>query len=574
MSHIRLFVGNIPEHLNDNDLREEFSSYGEITNLELKSKADVENDRKYFAFITLSASNHAVESCIKEISNKDFGGQKLHVTRARESFLERLQREREEARKKDEEKALISSKKNHSDAILDEECVKELRFQRNIQDNKKNTTEKFNAVSTFKHLRPGNDKIINQCNKELIETNESFVNNAKQLNSEQKRLESLKRKRQEFKEKKTIIKTGLIGIDKVLSKKVYFSDNEEESNNNKVVSSNEGCKKNYEDHTKKSLFNEEDSDTEVNFEIKKQFEGVKGQRVLDLQSHYKSDKRFKLDERFIDEEQNVNEIEIDDERVELGQSNEKMKQLSILQDVLGVSIKANKSDLVQKAKPKLGMLRYDPMHPDHAKFLAPITNEPVITKKGKKKSAKENTQDCNEPEIVVEKVEASKEQFYKISETLKEAIVQPNSFSLRNLFDEKDNHEKAEEVNPEYVLMDKKKEKKLKNPFDTSEKNPFVYDSSDTEDEEQKKTIVAPQATSETKAVWREKLFFSKDDMRLKEGLHYFSKSVENDVQKERRVLKSVMRKRIYNKDRKNQMFQKKIGGRKKSIKKSIKNRR
>ncbi|XP_068620082.1 probable RNA-binding protein CG14230 isoform X2 [Battus philenor] len=573
MSHIRLFVGNIPEHLNDNDLREEFSSYGEITNLELKSKADVENDRKYFAFITLSASNHAVESCIKEISNKDFGGQKLHVTRARESFLERLQREREEARKKDEEKALISSKKNHSDAILDEECVKELRFQRNIQDNKKNTTEKFNAVSTFKHLRPGNDKIINQCNKELIETNESFVNNAKQLNSEQKRLESLKRKRQEFKEKKTIIKTGLIGIDKVLSKKVYFSDNEEESNNNKVVSSNEGCKKNYEDHTKKSLFNEEDSDTEVNFEIKKQFEGVKGQRVLDLQSHYKSDKRFKLDERFIDEEQNVNEIEIDDERVELGQSNEKMKQLSILQDVLGVSIKANKSDLVQKAKPKLGMLRYDPMHPDHAKFLAPITNEPVITKKGKKKSAKENTQDCNEPEIVVEKVEASKEQFYKISETLKEAIVQPNSFSLRNLFDEKDNHEK-EEVNPEYVLMDKKKEKKLKNPFDTSEKNPFVYDSSDTEDEEQKKTIVAPQATSETKAVWREKLFFSKDDMRLKEGLHYFSKSVENDVQKERRVLKSVMRKRIYNKDRKNQMFQKKIGGRKKSIKKSIKNRR
>lgn len=38
------------------------------------------------------------------------------------------------------------------------------------------------------------------------------IGNDKKFSSDQKRLESLKRKRQEFKEKKNIIKTGLVGI--------------------------------------------------------------------------------------------------------------------------------------------------------------------------------------------------------------------------------------------------------------------------------------------------------------------------------------------------------------------------
>ena len=54
----------------------------------------------------------------------------------------------------------------------------------------------------------------------------------------------------------------------------------------------------------------------------------------------------------------------------------------------------------------------------------------------------------------------------------------------------------------------------------------------------------------------------------LSEGLAFFSKAPGTGVQKERRELKSLMNKRIYNKDRKNQMFKKKIGGKKKSMKK------
>lgn len=87
------------------------------------------------------------------------------------------------------------------------------------------------------------------------------------------------------------------------------------------------------------------------------------------------------------------------------------------------------------------MLRYDPSQPEHAKFLAPIEAKQE-SKKSKKKKSKEN--DIKEPEpvqIEVEKVEVSKEQFYEISDVLKESITQPTAFSLRSLFSKSENSE-------------------------------------------------------------------------------------------------------------------------------------
>ncbi|CAH2042461.1 unnamed protein product, partial [Iphiclides podalirius] len=580
--HTRLFVGNIPLEINDADVHEAFSSYGEIINLELKTKPGVENeyDRKRFAFITLSASNYDVESCIKYFTNADFKGNRLYVTRARESFLERLQRERNQSIKRDEEK----KKEDELTAMFPQ-------ANPNINLNVKPFPQKrkFNSLNlSCEGIVIDKLKIPNQNktfeadiqHSNCTSNNTTFDNNDRKKKSDTKRLESMKRKRREFAEKKKIIKTGLIGIDNVSNKKVIFSDNEDENLHSIVTSNSNGDIIESHVNTKnKTLFDDEESESEVNFEIKTQFEGKKGQKVLDLQSRYKSDKRFTLDERFIDEDQSgdENELRKNDEKVDIGQSNETLKQLNILQDVLGVSLKMNNSDSVQKARPKLGMLRYDPMHPDHAKFLAPSTTHHDIPKKEKKK--KTNIQEGPVGvEPVVEKVEVSKEQFYKVSETLKEAMIQPTSFSLRNLFSKEENNDKGiDQQNTDYVSLPKGNVKKSNNPLDNAGKNPFVYDSSDSEYEDSKKEInkIEPQESQEIKAVWRENLFFTKNDNRLKEGLLFFTKcDNETERQKERRGLKSVMKKRIYNKDRKTQMFHKKIGGRKKSMKRKIKGRR
>ncbi|CAG4947379.1 unnamed protein product [Colias eurytheme] len=546
-STTRLFVGNLPENANEKHILNAFSSYGDVTNIDIKCKPDAENDKKRFAFVTLSTSENYIESCLKHFSNEDFLGNRLYVTRARESFLERLQREREQAQgiKKPSAEPAQNDFSARNDHVFDQNRKNKRRF---LND------DDLHSNDIHLQNKPGDKK----------------------QESEKKRLESMKRKRQEFKEKKLIIKTGLTGIDKVSNKKIIFTDTGEEK-----ISENGSSNINNGLQNRNNLFDDEDSDDGINFNIKEQFEGKKGQKVLDLQSRYKSDKRFVLDERFAEDSDEGDAVASEkqleeDETVELERADEKSKQVKILQDVLGVAIRSNHTkpqDSSSKTKAKLGMLRFDPLQPDHAKFLAPVEPKEEVSKKSKKKKSKDK-EEIPEPQPVVEveKVEVSKEQFYEVSDVLKEAIAQPTSFSLRSLFS-KSEHTEEETPNDteESKPLVKTKDKKVKHPLDPGEKNPFLYDSSESEDECEplhKDTLIT--AKVEPKAVWRENLFLSLSfDNRLKEGLEFFNQPLEGEIPKERRQLKSVMKKRLYNKERKNKMFQKKIGGRKKTMKKS-----
>ncbi|CAF4808380.1 unnamed protein product [Pieris macdunnoughi] len=545
-SNFRIFVGNLPENSSEKDLAAKFSSFGDIVNIDIKCKPDAEPDKKKFAFVTLCTSEYNIEACLKHFSNELFLGRQLYVTRARESFLERLQREREQAQQKDTPKLLesnFSTKKSFE--------VSRNNKRKFINDNDFEDKTDGNCHTGSNSEPQPKTKNYNDNSRNVDVKTSQFD---KKQESEAKRLESMKRKRQEFKEKKMMIKTGLIGIDKPTNKKIFFSDNED-------VSETTNSKR------KPDLFEGDGSGDEINFEIKEQFEGRKGQKVLDLQSKYKTDKRFVLDERFAEES---NEEDDNIENIELNQADEKATQLNILQNVLGVPIKTRQHDPSNKVKAKIGMLRFDPLQPEHAKFLAPIEPKQE-NKKSKKKKLKDN--ELQEPEPVpmeIEKVEVSKEQFYEVSDVLKESITQPTAFSLRSLFSKGENNDEEPQVQEKQsIQIEKKMDKKVKNPLDPGEKNPFVYDSSDSEDEETKIQEPVQTEKSEVKAVWRENLFFTKFDNRLKDGLEFFNTSIEGSIHKERRQLKSVMKKRLYNKERKNKMFQKKIGGRKKTMKKT-----
>ncbi|XP_028031223.1 nucleolar protein 8 [Bombyx mandarina] len=534
----RLFVSNIPENTSEDELRCAFYKFGKVNSLDLKCKSSLE-ENKTFAFITLSASNYDIESCIKCFTSEEFKGSRLYVTRARESFLERLQRERNEAQRKETEKEQQHETIPNQNPII-------------------NLSEKLNP-----RKRKFESHVVNTYS-----------------DTEKKRLEAMKQKRQEFKQKQMIIKTGLSAVDKLPNKKVKFSDEDSSILVNDFEDGKTHEKKlGHPPENKNYLFDDEDDDDadgqeHINFEIKKQFEGKRGQMVLDLQSRYKSDKRFTLDERFVDDETIGDKTK--DEEVELSQVDEKTKQLNILQNVLGVTLKSKEPEQdSQKTKPKLGMLRFDPLQPSHAKFLMQqaedVKTEPVNKKKKKKDKLNENQNKQEHLEQSQEnKIEVSKETFYKVSETLKETIAQPKTFSLRSLFTKDAEQDEAPQQETEYIPLDVPKKKKG-NPLDPGEKNPFIYDSSDSEHEEEvneKETESLPVPT-EAKAVWKENLFFTKQDQRLLDGLKFFNTTGDTEGQKDRRELKSLMKRRIYNKERKNQMFHKKIGGRRKTMKKS-----
>lgn len=55
----------------------------------------------------------------------------------------------------------------------------------------------------------------------------------------------------------------------------------------------------------------------------------------------------------------------------------------------------------------------------------------------------------------------------------------------------------------------------MRNPLDRGEVNPFKYDSSDSETEEETSKTDENIAKTEVKAVWNEKFFFTESDARL-----------------------------------------------------------
>ena len=81
MQQNKLYVGNFPFSVEEAQLRELFSDYGEIS--ELAMITDRETGRsKGFAFITF-ATQQAAEKAL-ELDGKDLGGRKLRVNIAQE----------------------------------------------------------------------------------------------------------------------------------------------------------------------------------------------------------------------------------------------------------------------------------------------------------------------------------------------------------------------------------------------------------------------------------------------------------------------------------------------------------
>lgn len=117
------------------------------------------------------------------------------------------------------------------------------------------------------------------------------------------------------------------------------------------------------------MFDDGDSDAEPdfqgNFEIKKQFEGEKGEKLRRLQDRFQGDNRFKLDSRFLEDddsdgdgvnvqanqmhgEQKSNE-EKSTENIETNESDERQWQMNILESVMGKRIQgAHKPKETQK----------------------------------------------------------------------------------------------------------------------------------------------------------------------------------------------------------------------------------
>ena len=89
---MRLYVGNLPFSVNEEDLEQMFSGYGEVTSSQVISDRDTGRSRG-FGFVEF-ADDEAGRKAIEEMDGKDSGGRRLtvNVARAREERPRRYDR--------------------------------------------------------------------------------------------------------------------------------------------------------------------------------------------------------------------------------------------------------------------------------------------------------------------------------------------------------------------------------------------------------------------------------------------------------------------------------------------------
>lgn len=481
----------------------------------------------------------------------------MSVSVAKESFLDRLKREREEANKangiksspvvkKDTEivktplPKFVSKKTEESESSDESESESEVDEPKPakiarisvpiteeplIVDEEDFIVKKSSRNSVLHNgaikIDQMSGKVIGSTKKEVILKNLD----SKAQAADMKRVQSLNNMKNVYNQQQLAIKNALAKAD-ATRQKIVFDDEEDTQHQEKY-----------------KLFDgdeEEEEDYSTNFDVKEHFQGAKGQKLLELQTKYKSDNRFKIDSRFREnEEEDSNKFQNWDQE----EGDERKWQLGILESVVGKKFQENpEKDGNQKGGKT--MTRFDPTKQDHSKFLANKTNKVV-------------EEEIDEtPEIVEEFDEniVSKETFYKVSDDLGKTLKTDGGFSLLNMFGTS---------NENQIEQDEYKEKELSKKKTLGfDKNPFKYDSSDSEDESgfTKKVKPTQMVKPDVKranggrmtemGIFRENLFILIGDKRLTEGAVFFTSSrkpEENgrEFNEVRHELKQIVKRKI-----------------------------
>ncbi|XP_066183010.1 nucleolar protein 8 isoform X2 [Sylvia atricapilla] len=228
----------------------------------------------------------------------------------------------------------------------------------------------------------------------------------KQLQDNQRRLAALEERHRERELQKKLIQGALSNLDRQPAGKhkhiIFDSDVEDEAEVDAMLKkdANLGNMHGEDKSAPKPsgrLFDSSDDEQEETdderFKIKPQFEGKAGEKLLQLQSRFGTDERFRMDERFLEsdsEEEAETESLKADEEEELAA--EKKKNLQILGSLLNINLdqpKPHKTAMSVKKFKDINTLRYDPTREDHAVFERK-PNTPQKESKAKRKKKEES----------------------------------------------------------------------------------------------------------------------------------------------------------------------------------------
>ncbi|KAM8994878.1 nucleolar protein 8 [Ara ararauna] len=159
----RLYVGGLGHAVSKAELQERFGKFGHVLDTEIITRQDDQgNPLKAFAYITVNISDADLRKCMTVLNKTKWKGGTLQIQLAKESFLHRLAREREETKLQKEK-----PQRNGQTSLL--ESLKKVGvvdfFMKavpgtEVPDHKKWVVGKFGRVLPILHLRSQQKKKI------------------------------------------------------------------------------------------------------------------------------------------------------------------------------------------------------------------------------------------------------------------------------------------------------------------------------------------------------------------------------------------------------------------------------
>ncbi|KAJ8400889.1 hypothetical protein AAFF_G00392430 [Aldrovandia affinis] len=534
----RLYIGGLAHTISQKDLKDRFGKFGEVSSVEIITRKDGTGiPVKTFGYININISDEALRKCITVLNKSKWKGGTLQIEMAKESFLHRLAVERQQATEKTQ-----SPKIEHKETLMEsftKAGVENFHMKAAVPGTEIPGYKDAPVASKGKH-------IVFDCDDESEEEAEPHV-------------EPYDPTKSLFEESpEPSIDVRCEGGPRAEAKQDLRVKDFQKQGHGKLFCSSEEEEE------------EEAEDDEARFQIKPQYEGKAGQKLMKLQSRFGTDERFHMDSRFLesDDESNIPEEASSHSGVELQLQEEKKKNLDILQSLLNINVSStetSKEAAKTKAFRDISALHYDPTRLEHAAF-EKKSEEPKKESKAARRKKREEAEKL--PEV-------SKKIYYDVAVDLKEVfgsqkespVVKPaaawdkeeedqekgkekqatveDTFVPHTIFSSNVSNENAESTGfqfsffgketaeditakDEYKIEILKKTKVLWQPFGTG-----IHDSSSEEEEVDKEEQgtgdqSAPASTAEEQVTAKKTFFFYfQDDERLKVGPKMFCSSAE-----------------------------------------------
>lgn len=334
----------------------------------------------------------------------------------------------EEASESKEQQEKASEKKNESSSSEEEDSSSKTESSSEEEDEEETTAAVPQPIRVMQE-KVGNAQRANQ--KKPAASKEVEL----QRRANERRLAAVHQRQKEAEENRKLIQGALSKLDAPSGGSggkhiVFGSDDDEEDEDNSELQQNQSEEQPVSNQQQQKQFSaprlfdsdEEDDDDEDDkdtdrFEIRPEFEGAAGQKLMELQSRFGTDKRFKMDARFLDdnkddEEEEDSEMKAAVTEEEEALEEEKKKNLLILQNLLGTN---TSQTVLSKTKAKtfrdVSALHYDPSKEEHAAF--ETKTEEKKESKASRKKKREEAQKL--PEV-------SKDIYFSVSTDLKEVF--------------------------------------------------------------------------------------------------------------------------------------------------------